>query len=55
MNTHFMFHLPDDFLTQIGSSTTAVLSQLSPMAELIIATLLATLVIGLLISFFHHR
>jgi hypothetical protein len=50
-----MFQLPADFTTQIGSSTTSVLAQISPLAEIVIAVLLGTLVIGLLISFFHHR
>jgi flagellar biosynthesis protein FliQ len=50
-----MFSLPSDFTTEIGSSTTSALGQLAPIGELVIGVLLATLVIGLLISFFRHH
>jgi len=45
-----MFSLPDNFVTNIGTNTTGVLSALSPVATLIISVLLATLVLSVIIS-----
>lgn len=49
-----MFQLPADFVTQVGSNATGVISTLSPLLSLIMGVLLATLAIGAIISWIKH-
>jgi F0F1-type ATP synthase assembly protein I len=44
-----MFSLPSNFVSNISTNTTGVLSALSPVAELIIGVLLGALVLGIII------
>jgi di/tricarboxylate transporter len=46
---------PSGFADNVASGTSSVVGQLEPLAFLIISVLLGALVIGLIISFFHHR
>jgi len=50
-----MPQLPSNFASNIASSSTDMLGQLAPLATIVIGVLLAVLVVGSLISFFHHR
>lgn len=50
-----MFTLPTNFVSDIASSTTGVLSSLSGVTTLIIGVLLATLVITLIINALRHH
>jgi hypothetical protein len=50
-----MFTLPTNFVSDIGSSTTGVLSALGGTTTLIIGVLLATLVITLIINALRHH
>lgn len=47
-----MIELPANFSTQVASSSTAFLAELSPLATLVIGILLASAVIVLLIRIF---
>lgn len=50
-----MFQLPTDFISNINSNATAVLSALGPYIELILGVLLGVLVLGYLISAVSHH
>lgn len=50
-----MFTLPNDFVSQIGTNSTSVISALSPFITLILGVLLAVLVISVLISTLTHH
>jgi len=50
-----MFSLPNDFVTNIGTNATGVISALSPVATLVIGVLLATLVLSVIISTISHH
>jgi len=50
-----MFSLPTDFVTDIGTNATGVISALSPVATLIIGVLLAVLVLSVIISAISHK
>lgn len=45
-----MFSLPLDFVSDIGTNATGVISALSPYTTLILGVLLAVLVISVLVS-----
>jgi hypothetical protein len=45
-----MPQLPDDFTSQIASSSTAMIANLSPYAELIIGVLLAAVILSVIIG-----
>lgn len=47
--------LPDNFITNIGSSTTDIIGTLSPFAILIVSVLLAVLVIDGIIHAIKHK
>lgn len=49
-----MFQLPANFAADVGSSTTGVLSALSPITTLVIGVLLAVFAIGAIISWIRH-
>lgn len=49
-----MFSLPTDFAANVGSSASGVLSALSPVATLVMGTLLAVFAIGAIISWVRH-
>ena len=50
-----MFTLPTDFVSNINSNATGVITALAPYTELIVGVLLAVLVIGYLISAISHH
>jgi len=50
-----MFSLPSDFVTNINTNATDVISALAPYTELIIGVLLAVVVLGYLISAIAHH
>jgi len=50
-----MFSLPSDFVTNINTNATGVLSALASPVTLILGVLLATLVVGYLINALTHH
>lgn len=50
-----MPQLPTDFSTQVASSSTSMLDQLAPFAEIVLGVLLAAVVLRLILSFFNHH
>lgn len=49
-----MFQLPTDFVANINTNATGVISTLSPLLTLIMGVLLAVLAIGAIISWIKH-
>lgn len=49
-----MFQLPENFVSQVGTNATGVISTLSPLVTMILGVLLAVLAIGAIISWIKH-